>query len=62
MRGESTIVSFTPPPPRRSNGDLSSAPVTDAEHVVIKMLARRAARKWLAEVERARQREEESEP
>ncbi len=57
MRGESTIVPFAPPP-KRSNGDLSGAPVTDAERIVIKMLARRAARKWLAVVESASRPEE----
>ncbi len=60
MRGASTIVPFAPPP-KRSNGDLSDVPVTDAERVIIKMLARRAARKWLTEVESASRPEEEPE-
>jgi hypothetical protein len=44
-----------PPPPKRPNGEVSvkPAPMADAERVVIRMLARRAARKWLASVESA---------
>jgi hypothetical protein len=45
----SPIVPFVPPS-KRSSGDVSEAPasVTDAEQIVIRMLARRAARRWLA--------------
>ena len=53
MGARSPIVPFVAPP-KRPTGDVSGAPanVTDAERVVIRMLARRAARKWLAETKR----------
>lgn len=52
MGGNSSIVRFAPK--KRLNCDVSSAPadITDAERVVIRELARRAARKWLAEIKR----------
>ena len=51
---QSPIAPFVQPPGQPSD-DVSGvpAPVTDAERVVIRMLARRAARKWLAELARA---------
>ena len=49
MGAKSPIVPFVPPP-KRPSGDVSGAPapVTDAERIVIRMMARRAARKALA--------------
>jgi hypothetical protein len=54
MGAKSSIVPFATLK-KRASGDVSSttAPVTEAERVVIRMLARRAARKWLAEMARA---------
>jgi hypothetical protein len=54
MSSQSPIAPFVQPPGRPSD-DVSGtpAPVTEAERVVIRMLARRAARKWLAELARA---------
>ena len=50
MGAKPHIVPFAPPP-KRPTADVSGAPasVTEAERAVIRMLARRAARKWLAE-------------
>ena len=49
MGAKSPIVPFVPPP-KRPSGDVSGvlASVTDGERIVIRMLARRAARKWLS--------------
>lgn len=60
MGAKTTLVPFPPSPSRRSAGDVSIAgtPVTEAERVVIRMLARRAARTYISEAtDRARRTE-----
>jgi len=51
MGAKTTLVPFPPSPSRRSAGDIpgTRTPVTDAERVVIRMLARRAARTYMAD-------------
>jgi hypothetical protein len=46
MSANSRIVRFVQPPARPHAGG-SGTPVTDAERIVIRMLARRAASRWL---------------